>query len=224
MIELLPSWINILFILACVYTIFLFHFSNGKPTRITLLIILWSIIQSILAYTGFYEVVESIPPRFALILIPTTLVIICSFLPKPRKWMIKNRNIEVSTFLHSVRLPVEIILHSLFIISLVPEMMTYSGFNYDIIMGISAPIVGLLYLKNIIGKSILLVWNILGLMLIFTILIIGIFSAELPFQLFNYDQPNQAVKYFPFVLLPSTIVPLVIWTHISDIIKIIKKD
>jgi len=177
-----------------------------------------------LAYTGFYEVVESIPPRFALILIPTTLVIICSFLPKPRKWMIKNRNIEVSTFLHSVRLPVEIILHSLFIISLVPEMMTYSGFNYDIIMGISAPIVGLLYLKNIIGKSILLVWNILGLMLIFTILIIGIFSAELPFQLFNYDQPNQAVKYFPFVLLPSTIVPLVIWTHISDIIKIIKKD
>ncbi len=224
MIDALPSWINFLFIIAWAYTILLFHLSNGKPTRITILIILWSSMQSILAYYGFYKVIEGIPPRFALILIPATLIIIWSFSPKPKKWIIENRNIELSTFLHSVRLPVEIVLHSLFTFRLVPKMMTYSGLNFDIVMGISAPIIGFLYLKNILGKSILLIWNIVGLILILTILFIGIFSGELPFQLFNFDQPNQAVIYFPFVLLPATIVPLVIWTHLSDIIILLKKN
>lgn len=223
MIDILPSWINILFIFACVYTIILFHLSNGRPTRITLLIILWSIVQSIIAYTRFYEVVDGMPPRFALILIPTTLVIIYSLLPNQQKWILENRNIKLSTFLHSVRLPVEIVLHSLFTLKLVPEMMTYSGLNFDIIMGITAPIIGFLYFKKILGKSILLAWNFLGLILILTILFIGIFSADLPFQLFNFDQPNQAVIYFPFVLLPATIVPIVIWTHLTDIVKIMKK-
>jgi len=224
MTDTLPFWINSLFIIAWIYTILLFHFSNGKQTKLTILIIVWSIAQSILAYTGFYEVVDGMPPRFALILIPTALVIIYSLLPNQQKWIIENRNIQISTFLHGVRLPVEIVLHSLFTFKLVPEMMTYSGLNYDIVMGISTPIIGYLYFKKTLRKSILLVWNIIGLILILTILFIGIFSAELPFQLFNFDQPNQAVIYFPFVLLPATIVPIVIWTHISDIILLSNKE
>ncbi len=42
MIENLPNWINLIFILTTIATIGFFHFSNGKPKLLTTLIILWS--------------------------------------------------------------------------------------------------------------------------------------------------------------------------------------
>lgn len=119
-----------------------------------------------------------------------------------------------------VRLPIEIILLQLFIYRMVPELMIFEGINFDIIMGITAPIMGLLLWRNKLSKKVLLAWNVFGLLLITIILVVGILSAELPFQQFGFDQPNRAVTYFPFVLLPALIVPLVIWTYISDILKL----
>jgi len=98
--------------------------------------------------------------------------------------------------------------------------MTYEGYNFDIIIGITAIAIGLLFYKNLISKKVLLIWNLIGLCFILFIFFLGILSAELPIQQFSFDQPNRAVTFFPYVLLPATIVPLVIWTHITDIMKI----
>ena len=223
MIENLPNWIDLTFIVTCILTIALFHFSNGKPKKLTLLIIVWSIMQSILAYIGFYQNTDSIPPRFGLVLIPTTFLIIYGLLPKQQRWFFEQRETKISTFLHSVILPVEIVLFGLFTHKMIPELMTFEGKNYDILMGITAPIIGYLFMKQKISKKTLLAWNVAGLILVLFILFNGILSAELPFQQFGFEQPNRAVNYFPFVLLPSTIVPIVIWTHISDIIKLKKE-
>jgi len=223
MIENLPAWIEILFVATCLTTIGLFHYSNGKPKRLTLIILLWSMAHSILAYTGFYQITDSMPPRFGLILIPMIIFVIYGILPKQQKWFLSKRNTNISTFLHSVRLPVEIVLYGLFINKMIPELMTFEGRNYDILMGITAPIIGILWLKNKIGKTSLLIWNYFGLALILFILFNGILSSELPFQQFGFEQPNRGINYFPFVLLPSTIVPIVIWMHLTDII-ILRKE
>ncbi|WP_108870254.1 hypothetical protein [Aquimarina aquimarini] len=90
-------------------------------------------------------------------------------------------------------------------------------------MGITAPVIGWSFLKNKISKQLLLGWNIVELALVLFILINGILSAKFPFQQFGFEQPNRGINYFPFVLLPATIVPIVIWTHLSDIIKLRKK-
>ena len=223
MIENLPNWINLLFIVTCILTIGLFYYSNGKPIKLTLLIIIWSVIQSVLAYMGFYQITDTIPPRFAFVLIPTTLLIIYGLLPKQQKWFFNQRDTKISTFLHSVRLPVEIVLYGLFTNKMVPELMTFEGRNYDILMGITAPIITWLYINKKINKKILFIWNTIGLALVFFILFNGILSSELPFQQFGFEQPNKGINYFPFVLLPGTIVPIVIWTHLSDIIKLRKE-
>ncbi|MFC3880072.1 hypothetical protein ACFOSV_07790 [Algoriphagus namhaensis] len=85
MIENLPNWIELLFLITWVLTVVLFHFSNGKPTKLTLLVILWSALQSVLAYFGFYQITDSLPPRFGLVLIPSALLIVFGLLPKQRK-------------------------------------------------------------------------------------------------------------------------------------------
>ena len=222
MIENLPIWINILFLATWLITLGVFYFANGKPKKALFAMLVYSLIQSILAYAGFYQVVEGMPPRFTLVIIPTIIFLIYGLLPKQRRWINQNRNTQISTFLHVIRFPVEIVLWQLFIYKMVPELMTFEGRNFDILAGITAPIIGLLYLKNKIGKNILLIWNFLGLGLILFILFNGIFSAELPIQQFGFEQPNRAVTYFPFILLPAVIVPIVIWTHLSDIIKLMR--
>ena len=222
MIKNLPIWIDLTFIVTCILTISLFHFSNGRPKKLTLLIIIWSILQSILAYIGFYKNTDSIPPRFGLILIPSTIIIIYGLMPKQLKWVLETRQAKMSTYLHSVRLPVEIVLYGLFVNEMIPELMTFEGRNYDVFIGITAPIVGWLFLKQKINKTILIGWNIIGLVFVLFILCNGILSSELPFQQFGFEQPNRAIIYFPFVLLPATIVPIVIWTHLSDIYNLIK--
>jgi hypothetical protein len=103
---------------------------------------------------------------------------------------------------------------------MIPELMTFTGRNYDILIGITAPLFALFYTKQQVSKKTLLVWNIIGLAFVLFILLNGILSSKLPIQQFGFEQPTVAINYFPFVLLPATIVPIVIWTHISDIVKI----
>lgn len=220
MIEQLPNWINLLFLATTIATLTLFYLSNDRPIKLIAVILAWAITQSVLAYFGFYQVIDTTPPRFTLILAPSVLLIIYGLLPEQRKWVLKHRNIRISTFLHTIRIPMEIVLLYLFIHKMIPELMTFEGRNFDITAGISALIIGYLLLQNKTSKRILLIWNYFGLALIIFILINGLLSAELPFQQFGFEQPNKALNYFPFVLLPAVVVPIVIYTHITDIIKL----
>ena len=220
MIPDLPAHLNWIFLALAAYTIVMFHYSNGKNLRVTLMIIAWSILQCLLAYFGFFMDTEALPPRFTFVLLPATLAIVYTLLPKQRGRVIADRNLRVSTFLHLVRVPVEFCLFLLFTHKMIPELMTFEGRNFDIIAGITAPIIGFLYLKNRIGTRGMLAWNLVGLGLVLFILFNGILSSELPFQMFAHDQPNAAMKYFPFILLPATIVPIVVFAHLADILKL----
>jgi hypothetical protein len=217
-IENFPWIVALAFLALALVTVLLFHWSNNAPTKITLLLFLWGGLHSVLAYNGFYENVTARPPRFGFILIPGFIAIGYGLTPKALAWAEQHRNTRISTFLHTVRLPVELTLHYLFTWQLIPELMTYTGRNFDIIMGITAPVVGYFYYKNKLPIATLIAWNIVGLFLVSFILVNAVLSAELPIQQFAFDQPNVAVKYFPFVLLPALIVPIVMYTHLTDII------
>lgn len=222
MIENLPLWINLLFFGVAVISLVFFYLSNNQNKKLTSFFILIAIIQSILAYVGFYQTIEEKSPKILLLLLPTVLFFIYTLRKDNRTKIIEARNTKISTFLHSIRIPVEIGLLYLFYHNMIPELMTFEGRNYDILAGITAPIVGLLYYNRKLSNKALLVWNVLCLGLVLYIMFNGILSAETPLQQFAFDQPNRALAYFPIILLPVVIVPIVIFTHVIDIIKLQK--
>jgi hypothetical protein len=223
MIEELPNWINVIFLLTVGVTVLMFYLANGRRRDILLWLIIWSTIQSFLALKGFYLITDTLPPRFILVLLPTTILIIVSLLPKYRNKLLKDRNRTISTFLHTVRIPVEIILFYLFINNMIPELMTFEGRNFDILAGFTAPIIGTLVLTRRASNGLLIFWNVISLGLVCLIIINGILSSELPFQQFGFEQPNKAIIYFPFILLPAVIVPIVIYTHLTDLVILVKE-
>lgn len=216
-------WLELFFYLAFTLSLLFFHLAHRGALKYLVGLLVWSALHGLLAYNGFYENTIATPPRFALVLAPSTLLIILALRKKSIDWLELHRDRKWSTLSHSVRIPVELTLWGLFSQGLVPELMTFEGRNFDILAGLSAPIITFLYLRFKLSDRLLLVWNAIGLILVLFILVNGILSAELPFQQFGFDQPNRAVALFPYIWLPAVIVPLVLWTHLSDILLLLRR-
>jgi hypothetical protein len=223
--NILPFYIGALMVLSTCLTVFLFYKAGSYSKTTILVLICWLAIQSAVSLTGFYTVTDTIPPRFPLLVLPPLLLIFSMFITKNGRKYIDRLNIKMLTLLHVVRIPVEIVLFWLFIHKTVPKVMTFEGWNFDILSGITSLLVyyfGLV--KQKLNRTVLLTWNFACLALLINIVVIALLSAPLPFQQLAFDQPNIAVMYFPFVWLPCCIVPLVLFAHLASIRILLKRD
>lgn len=129
--------------------------------------------------------------------------------------MINGFNVKALTLLHVVRVPVELTLYWLFLYKVIPVIMTFEGRNFDILCGLSAPVVYYFgYIRNVLSKNLLLFWNVICLFLLVNIVVIAVLSAPFSFQKFGFNYPNIALFYFPFVWLPCCIVPAALFAHL----------
>ena len=219
----LPVYIPIVFLLTTLLTIYIFFKAANNSKAFLFILLTWITIQSIIALTGFYTITNTFPPRFLLLVIPPLLFIIGLFATKKGRQFLDNLDIKLLTLLHIVRIPVEIVLFWLFINNAVPELMTFEGRNFDIISGITAPIIYHFgFIKQNLNKNIILLWNIACIGLLINIVANAILSAPTPFQKFAFDQPNIGILYFPYNLLPGCVVPLVLLSHLATIRKLLK--
>ncbi|WP_341225082.1 hypothetical protein [uncultured Arcticibacterium sp.] len=219
-----PEYVSILFILTTLVTIWLFK-RAFKPSQ-TMLVILyaWLGLQGYLASSGFYQDTTSLPPRFGLALIPALILMAFIFLSAKGKNFLDELDPESLYWIHTVRIPVEIVLWMLFVASQIPEAMTFEGRNYDIIAGLTAPLIIFYGIrKPIIDRNRLLLWNVLCLFLLLNVVVMAILSVEGPFQTMSFNNPNRGVLLFPFIWLPSFIVPTVLFSHLVSIRHLLKK-
>ena len=200
---------------------------GGKATSLIIAsIIIWMTLQSALSYLGIYRSSpEAIPPRIILFgVLPTFMTIVFLLVTRKGKLFIDRLSMQMLSYVHIVRIPVELCLYALFINGAVPQLMTFEGRNLDILAGLTAPLVGFFGIgQSKMGKMPLLAWNFICLGLLLNIVVNAILSAPSPFQKFAFEQPNIAILYFPFSLLPTFIVPLVLFSHLAAIRKLINK-
>lgn len=214
--EHLPAYIKVVFTLTTFLTIILFYVASQKSKTTILVLSAWLVLQALIGRTGFYTITDTIPPRFLLLIGPPVIFILALFIIPRGRTYINALDLKFLTFMHVIRIPVEIVLLWLFLHGVIPERMTFEGINFDILSGITAPLVyyfGLV--KKQLNRSTLIAWNLICLGLLFNIVVNAIFSAPTPFQKFAFDQPNIGVLYFPFNWLPACIVPLVLFSHLA---------
>ena len=216
-------YINIIFIVTAFMAIFFFYLASNKSLIPITILLTWVMFQSMLGFSGFYQITNTFPPRFIMLILPPIFLIIFIFLAKKGRLFIDNLQLKWLTIIHLVRLPIELVLYALFVAKSIPEVMTFEGRNFDIIMGITSPFIFYFtFFKNKLSSRYLLFWNIIGLIMVLNIAITGVLSSPFAFQKFGFEQPNIAVLHFPFNLLPALIVPLVIFSHMASIKKIIQ--
>ncbi len=210
---------QVLFVATTLLTMYGFH-RIVKNKWATNLLLLQFVLQGAIAFSGFYLNENSLPPRFVLAVLPAFALIGLAFFSESGKKMIADIDLPALTYLHAIRVPVEIVLLWLFFEKLVPIEMTFEGRNFDILSGITAPIIGFWVFKNHIQrKRILLIWNILCLLLLINIVATAILCAPTPLQQLAFEQPNIGIFSVPFIWLPSVVVPIVLFAHLVAIYR-----
>jgi hypothetical protein len=234
MIDNLPIFISLFFGLTTVATLLLFTWtirkSNSEITRqksmsILIGLTVWLAIQTILTLTNIYNTdTNSFPPKIMLCgILPTIFTILFLFATQKGRQFIDSLPLKNLTYLNVVRIPVEIVLFWLFLNKAIPELMTFEGRNFDIIAGITAPFIAYFGLtKNKLNRTVILIWNFICLGLLLNIVVNALFSAPSPIQKFAFEQPNIAILNFPFSWLPTFIVPIVLFGHLTSIRQLLK--
>lgn len=215
MIPALPHFVWITFVLTVVLTGYLFYLASNRSNAFFKIGSLWVLLQSSVSLSLFYTNTYDLPPRPALLAVPPFLFILALFLTKSGRRFIDGLDLPMLTTLHMVRIPVEVVLFWLFLSGWVPELMTFSGRNFDILAGVTAPLVAwLVFTRKKLGINFLAAWNVVCIALLLFIVVNAVLSIQTPFQQFGFAQPNKGLMYFPFTLLPAFVVPVVMFSHL----------
>ena len=224
MLTNLPDSLIVIFLLTVILTFLLFiNAVKNKPT-VAVVLVLWLAVTGILSIKEVFQNTSTIPPRLMIVIVPAILFIILLLTTKSGRRFTDSIDLKKLTLVHIVRVPVEITLFMLSTHKLIPELMTFAGRNFDILSGITAPIVYFACFKNsqLKNRRLLLIWNFICLGLLLNIVINALLSAPFPFQQFAFDQPNIAILYFPFTWLPCFIVMIVLYSHLAAIRQLVR--
>ncbi len=221
----IPTYLALFFIVIALITVGWFYLATNRSRGFLLVIVVWIALQTWLGLQGVYQDTSAWPPKLMLLgMLPALLMIALLFLSRQGRLFIDRLRQPTLTYFHSIRILVEIGLALLYHHSLVPVVMTIEGTNFDLFSGLTAPLVGYWAFR---GKSVrtrlLLIWNIICLLLLLNIVVTAALAIPSPMQKIALEQPNMAVLLFPFNLLPTVIVPLVLLAHLSAIRQLMRK-
>lgn len=183
----------------------------------------WLLLTAIIAFDGTLLDFTSTPPKIILLIIPPVLAI--SYLSSSAR---VNKLIEVIpvswfVYIQSFRVLIELLLWLLYISNIIPVQMTFKGLNFDILTGLSAPLIGYYCLSvNKWPRVTAVLWNFAGLILVTNIFIVSVLSTPTPMRQFFNEPANTMIAYFPNVWIAAFIVPFAFFMHILSIKQIVK--
>lgn len=201
--------------------------SPGGARRITLVgavgIAGWLGLVAVGSLTGVLTDFSARPPRMLLVLAGSAALFTAATRTRtfgrllastPRHWPIA---------LQSMRVPIELGLWSLFVAGRLPVHMTFEGRNFDVVVGLSAPIVALALARGWLGVRGAVVWNLLGLGLLVNIVGMAVTTMPGPLQLAWPGPSNVIVAQFPFVWLPAFLVPVALFGHVISLRQLLAR-
>jgi hypothetical protein len=174
--------------------------------------LLWMGLTGGLAASGVLARFDVRPPPLAFLFAGTVALGIGIGVSRVGGRIAEGLPLYVLVLAQGFRLPLELVMHAAAVEGTMPRVMSYGGYNFDIITGASALLVGLL-LKRGAPRTLAIAWNALGVVLLGVIISVALLSSPLV-RAFGNDQLNTWVAYVPFVWLPSILVAGAIAGHI----------
>jgi two-component system LytT family sensor kinase len=195
------------------------RFRRKRVLLLFSLILGWLIFISYLSTRHILDQFSVLPPRMGLVLFPPLITVVLLANNKrigrllsfaPQHWFV---------FIHSFRIITGILFYLLYLRYVIPVQMTFMGKNFDIVIGLMAPVIGILCLKGKIQPWLLTLWHFTGVTLLSIVVITAVLSAPFPFRLFQTHETNTMIAYFPFVMMPGFVIPVGVLFHLFGLKK-----
>ena len=117
------------------------------------------------------------------------------------------------------RLPLELIMHRAAIAGIMPDVMTYTGYNFDIVTGATALPLALYAWRRPVPRWLIVLWNVTGQILLFVVAGVALAASPI-FRAFGDDQLNVWVTEFPYVWI-AVMVAAALFGHVVTLRKLI---
>ena len=172
----LVATMAMVFVLA---TLKAFQGSTSGATWIVLLAIVLDVtivIPGVLAYLGLIDRYDTRPP---LALVPVLVATLCTVAVAFSSIGERFTQLPLGALVgyQVFRVPVEWLLHRLFLEGVVPVQMTFHGRNFDIVSGLTGGMLGLWLLRKNGSPLLVTLWNCLGLALLANIVAVADVNA-----------------------------------------------
>jgi hypothetical protein len=212
-------WLHVATVAAmAIFITWLWGRASARPMRAGLLtaalIVAWLAYTGVLAASGFTQRVDILPPGPAAVLGPGLLILIVVLVAmgRPGNRVTLERMPLVALLLaQTFRVPVEIVLAMLVEGGKLPALLSYHGSNFDILTGLTAPLAAWAAARGM--QRTVLIWNLLGLALVFNVAISAILSGPPPLQVIKVEPTSIFVVAWPMVWLPGFLVPVAVLLH-----------
>ncbi len=168
-------------------------------------------VEFFVASQGVLKQWERLPPALmVMMLVVSTLTVWLAFSKR-----LDHLPVAVIVLSQAFRLPLELFMHGAYTDGIMPKQMSFSGCNFDIVTGATAVVVGAMALRGAAPRWLLVAWNLMGSLLLLTIVAIAIASTPI-FEFFGTEahQLNTWVADPPYVWLPGILVPSALLGHL----------
>jgi hypothetical protein len=186
--------------------------------RDSIALLAWLACVGLIGHAGIIRNTSLRPPGMAFLFVPV-LLFLAVFVGRT---LFSAKPPALATFppgvllgLQSFRVIVELFLHQLWLEGLIPRMLTYSGANLDIYVGATAPLIAWVATRWKGGRSLSILWNGLGLLILANVVIRAVLTAPGPLNLVHAEVPNLMIGTFPFMYIPGFFVPLAVVLHVA---------
>jgi hypothetical protein len=187
---------------------------TGRATRLAAAAVAaWMSATLALAAAGALRF-DSVPPTMVVLIALNFVVAVSLACSRVGARLAAGLPLWVLVGAQSFRLPLELLMHRVATEGVMPPQMSYSGFNFDILTGITALLVAAAVAQGWSGRRAVAAWNVLGSALLLNVLVLAFISTPLPIRVFMNEPANVWITHAPFVWLPTVMVSSAIVGHI----------
>lgn len=174
----------------------------------------WLALPGVLAARGVLGDFSRMPPPFfALMIALFAATLALAFSPLGTR-LVERAPVHTLIGYQVFRVPLEFWLHSMYARGHIPEQLTWSGLNFDVLTGIGALVVGSLAWRGQATRRQIALWNGLGFALLLNVGWIAVTSLPTPLRLFTEAPPLTLPATFPYVWLPAFLVQAALFGHV----------
>jgi hypothetical protein len=180
---------------------------------------IWLAAQTPAALTGLLGRFELRPPPMVIWFASMVVMVLAlAWSPFGRRFADKLPFVALIGF-QAFRLPLELIMHRAVAAGIMPSVMSFTGYNFDIVTGATALPLALYAWRRPLPLWLMMLWNLTGQILLF--IVAGVALAASPiFRAFGDDQLNVWVTQFPYVWI-AVMVAAALFGHIVTMRKLL---
>lgn len=176
----------------------------------------WLTLTGLLATRGLLDRWDAFPPRVPLLPLVTLATLLVVRRTTAFQRLVASTPLAWPLAVQVFRVGVELLLLRLFLEGRAPRQLTFEGWNFDVLVGLTAPVVAW-WLSRRPSPALGAAWNLAGIAVLLTTMGIATTSSPGPLHGTWSGAPLTELARFPWVWLPAFLAPFAVAAHVVSL-------